>query len=105
MIKRAIAQRNSGGTGWPTQLIVRPRSDSVADKRRARGSVRANVDGTSTLFDREPGRRHPTRIAAFNTTEGWSRDVTADVADELRRRFGGDLSPSLLKFLERAARH
>ncbi|MGY3233509.1 hypothetical protein ACVWZ4_005957 [Bradyrhizobium sp. USDA 4472] len=50
---------------------------------------------------------HPARIVAFNTAEGWSRDVTADIADELRRRFVelGDVSPSLLKFLERAARH
>src|SRR5712675_1076731 len=30
---------------------------------------------------------HPTRIVAFNTAEGWSRDVTMDIADELRRRF------------------
>ena len=29
----------------------------------------------------------PTRIVAFNTAEGWSRDVTVDIADELRRRF------------------
>ena len=28
--------------------------------------------------------RRPTRIVAFNTAEGWSRDVTMD---ELRRRF------------------
>jgi hypothetical protein len=24
---------------------------------------------------------------AFNTAEGWSRDVTMDIADELRRRY------------------
>ncbi len=30
---------------------------------------------------------HPIRIIAFNTAEGWSRDVTADIADEVRRRF------------------
>ena len=30
---------------------------------------------------------NPVRIVAFNTAEGWSRDVTVDVADELRRRF------------------
>jgi hypothetical protein len=30
---------------------------------------------------------NPVRIVAFNTTEGWSRDVTVDIADELRRRF------------------
>ena len=29
----------------------------------------------------------PARIIAFNTTEGWSRDMTVDIADELRRRF------------------
>ena len=49
---------------------------------------------------------HPARIIAFNTAEGWSRDVTADIADELRRRFVelDDVAPSVLKFLERAAR-
>ena len=29
----------------------------------------------------------PVCIVAFNTAEGWSRDVTMDIADELRRRF------------------
>src|SRR4051794_15129433 len=29
---------------------------------------------------------NPTRIVAFNTAEGWSRDVTKDIADEVRRR-------------------
>jgi hypothetical protein len=49
----------------------------------------------------------PARIVAFNTTEGWSRDVTADIADELRRRFVEfeDVAPSMLEFLERAAKH
>ena len=50
---------------------------------------------------------HPSRIVTFNTAEGWSRDVTADIADELRRRFVEihEVTPSLLQFLERAARH
>lgn len=49
---------------------------------------------------------HPARIVAFNTAEGWSRDVTADIADELRRRFVelDDVAPSVLEFLDRAAR-
>ncbi|TYL95864.1 hypothetical protein FXB40_13155 [Bradyrhizobium rifense] len=49
----------------------------------------------------------PARIVAFNTTEGWSRDVTADIADELRRRFVEfeDVAPSMLEFLERAVKH
>ena len=29
----------------------------------------------------------PMRVVAFNTAEGWSRDVTVDIADELRRQF------------------
>jgi hypothetical protein len=28
----------------------------------------------------------PVRIVAFNAAEGWCRDVTVDIADELRRR-------------------
>ncbi len=31
--------------------------------------------------------RNPVRIVTFNTTEGWSRDATVDIADELRRRY------------------
>jgi hypothetical protein len=44
----------------------------------------------------------PVRIVAFNTAEGWSRDVTMDIADELRRRFIEDeeVSDSVLQFLE-----
>jgi len=29
----------------------------------------------------------PVRSVAFNTAEGWSRDVTLEIADEVRRRF------------------
>jgi hypothetical protein len=29
---------------------------------------------------------NPIRIVAFNTVEGWSRDVTREIADELRYR-------------------
>jgi len=48
----------------------------------------------------------PARIVAFNTTEGWSRDVTLDVADELRRRFAEheDVPVSVQEFLEVASR-
>ena len=42
------------------------------------------------------------RIVAFNTAQGWSRDVTVDIVDELRRRYVeyDDVSESFLKFLE-----
>jgi hypothetical protein len=49
----------------------------------------------------------PARIVAFNTAEGWSRDVTLDIADELRRRYVeyDEVPASILNFLEMANRH
>src|SRR5438876_11538146 len=49
---------------------------------------------------------HPARIVAFNTAEGWSRDVTMDIADELRRRFAeyDEVPVSVQEFLETASR-
>jgi hypothetical protein len=49
---------------------------------------------------------HPARIVAFNTAEGWSRDVTVDIADELRRRFSeyDEVPESVQEFLETASR-
>ena len=48
----------------------------------------------------------PRRIVAFNTAEGWSRDVTVDVADEIRRRFAeyDDVPASVEELLEVARR-
>ena len=48
----------------------------------------------------------PTRIVAFNTAEGCSRDVTVDIADELRRRFAecDDMPVSVEELLEMARR-
>jgi hypothetical protein len=44
----------------------------------------------------------PVRIVAFNTAEGWARDVTVDIADELRRRYVefGEVPDSVLDFME-----
>jgi hypothetical protein len=38
---------------------------------------------------------------AFNAAEGWSRDVTMDIADELRRRYVefGEVPESILAFM------
>src|SRR6266481_5269801 len=48
----------------------------------------------------------PARIVASNTAEGWSRDVTMDIADELRRRFSeyDEVPASVQEFLETASR-
>jgi hypothetical protein len=60
--------------------------------------------------DRETLIRHlfrgeypnPVRIVAFNTAEGWSRDVIKDIADELRRRYDefGETSDAILDFMD-----
>ena len=45
---------------------------------------------------------NPVRIVAFNTAEGWSRDVTIDIADELRRRYVeyDEVPKEVLEFME-----
>ena len=49
----------------------------------------------------------PVLIVAFNTAEGWSRDVTVDIADELRRRYAefDEVPDSVLRFVDAAKRH
>ena len=47
---------------------------------------------------------NPVRVIAFNTAEGWSRDVSENVAHELRRRCAEqarELPAYLLDFVER----
>jgi len=48
---------------------------------------------------------NPVRVVAFNTAQGWSRDVTMDIADELRRRYveHDEVPESLLTFMEAAS--
>jgi hypothetical protein len=44
---------------------------------------------------------NPVRVVAFNTSEGWSRDVSEDVAREVLRRLEGRRSPAgSRKFVE-----
>ncbi|MET3973577.1 hypothetical protein ACT4MK_08090 [Bradyrhizobium barranii] len=44
----------------------------------------------------------PIRIVSFNTSEGWSRDASEDIAEELQRRCAecGEVPPSLDGFLK-----
>jgi hypothetical protein len=43
------------------------------------------------------------RVVSFNTSEGWSRDASEEIAAELQRRCAqrGEVPPSLEDFLER----
>ncbi len=62
-----------------------------------------STDRETVIRDLRTGEyNNPVRIIAFNTTEGWSRDVTVDIADELRRRFVeyDELPASVLEFLD-----
>jgi hypothetical protein len=46
---------------------------------------------------------NPARIVAFNTAEGWSRDLSEELADEIAQRCamdGFDVPPSLQSFVE-----
>jgi hypothetical protein len=48
--------------------------------------------------------RQPVRVISFNTAEGWSRDVSEDLADEIARRCGTDgfdVPPYLEAFVDR----
>jgi hypothetical protein len=61
-----------------------------------------NADRETLIRDLVEGQyRHPVRIVV-NTAEGWSRDVTMDIADELRRRYieFGEVPDSILDFME-----
>ena len=49
-----------------------------------------------------PSRWDDEIAVAFNTVEGWSRDVTADIASELRQRDNelGEMPDSILDFMD-----
>jgi hypothetical protein len=74
------------------------------------GRVWTEADSNATdletvLSDLLAGQhRNPVRIVAFNASEGWSRDASEDVAQELRRRLDldrRDAPEGLERFLER----
>jgi hypothetical protein len=49
------------------------------------------------------GYNNPMQILAFNTAEGWARDVTEEIVREIRdraEREGVDLSPGLREFID-----
>jgi hypothetical protein len=44
----------------------------------------AQADLTTVVADLLSGQyRHPLRVVAFNTAEGWARDVSADIARQV----------------------
>jgi hypothetical protein len=64
----------------------------------------ADTDRLTLVANLLAGQYHnPTRIIAFNTEEGWSRDVSEDVAGELAERCAEhrEVPRSLQDFLQR----
>jgi hypothetical protein len=59
------------------------------------------TDRETLIRDLVAGEYKPVRIVVFNTAEGWSRDVTVEIADELRRRYVeyDEVPASVLDFL------
>ena len=64
----------------------------------------AQCDRETTLKDLETGQyTDPVRVVAFNTREGWSRDVSYEFATEIQRRAdldGRGLSGTLAAFVD-----
>ena len=67
----------------------------------------AAADLETVISDIMAGQyNHPSRVVAFNTSEGWSRDVTEDVAREIldrSKRAGEPLDGIARAFVERMA--
>jgi hypothetical protein len=70
----------------------------------ARGGLRGDRSG-NRVGDLLSGQyKNPILVISFNTAEGWSRDVSADVAQELRLRCDlqmRDLPSDIQDFVER----
>src|ERR1700735_1303617 len=69
----------------PTTYIVVDDLDPTGRSYRETAVGRADLE--AVIMDMLEGQyTDPVRVVGFNTTEGWSRDVSADVAHEIRYR-------------------
>ena len=105
----------AGATLWSSSPSIVPRDDDqdtylVMDDFGGRlGLAWHETDPNDTDLDTvicdllDGQYSNPVRVVGFNTAEGWSRDVTEDVAHELRRRCDlerRDLPESVREFVE-----
>ena len=61
--------------------------DDLGRSRIWRETDAETADLETVIVDLLDGQyKNPSRVVGFNTSEGWSQDVSADVAKELRRR-------------------
>jgi hypothetical protein len=102
-------------TGWTPSIV--PNGDDqnyyiVIDDLGRHGRVfrETDLEGAdleTVVLDLLEGQyNNPIRVVAFNTSEGWSQDVSAEIAEELRRRCDlqmRDVPSSIQDFVERHA--
>jgi hypothetical protein len=75
------------GPGQDTYLVL---DDLGRFGRSWRKTAEDATDRETLIRDLVDGEfNSPIRIVVFNTAEGWSRDVTVDIADEMRQRIVG----------------
>jgi len=93
------------GTGTTTHLVL---NDFVALGCAYLETDEAKADEWTIVRNIANGRySNPVRVVAFNVSEGWSRDVTRQIAEavfELGRR-ENYFSPPARDFVERINRH
>lgn len=79
--------------------------DFGAIGRAWRETDEAEIDRETVIVSLLDGQYiNPVWVIAFNTAEGWSRDVSEDIADELVRRLASideDTPASLQDFIDR----
>jgi hypothetical protein len=87
-----VAMRKSS---WTPSIVPRDDDQSVylvlddlgRSGRVWREADTETADLDTVIQDLLAGQyKSPGRVVAFNTVEGWSQDVSADIAQELRRR-------------------
>jgi hypothetical protein len=102
-------------SNWTPSIV--PNSDDqnvymVADDLGRLGHIWPEADLERTDLETviqdllEGQYKNPLRVVGFNTAKGWSQDVSADVAEELRRRCDlqlRDVPSSIADFVERHA--
>ena len=72
--------------------------------RAWRETMEADTERPALIRDLLDGQyANPARIVAFNTAAGWSRDVTREIASEVRKRCTerGEVPDALNDFLKR----
>jgi hypothetical protein len=73
--------------------------------RAWRETDEALTDRATVITDLLVGQySNPVRVITFNTVEGWSRDVSEDIADELAQLIAAkdlEMPPSLEDFIDR----